>query len=149
MSRWTKVRLGDVLTQSTNTVIPHNELKYKLVTVKMHNKGVMLRREVTGSEIKSTRMFCVHSGQFILSRIDARNGAFGIIPSELDGALVTNDFPVFNIEKSRIDLDFLNWMVRTHDFIDMCKRASEGTTNRVRLKEDKFLNLAGPLPPLP
>jgi len=149
MDRWTKVRLGDVLTHSTNTVIPHNELNYKLVTVKMHNKGVMLRREVIGSEIKSTRMFCVQNGQFILSRIDARNGAFGIIPSELDGALVTNDFPVFNIERSRIDLDFLKWMVRTHDFIDMCKRASEGTTNRVRLKEDKFLNLAVPLPPLP
>ncbi len=149
MDRWTKVRLGDVLIHSTNTVIPHDELNYKLVTVKMHNKGVMLRREVIGSEIKSTRMFCVQSGQFILSRIDARNGAFGIIPSELDGALVTNDFPVFNIERSRVDLDFLKWMVRTHDFIDMCKRASEGTTNRVRLKEDKFLNLTVPLPPLP
>ena len=149
MDSWAKVRLGDVLTHSTNTVIPHNELNYKLVTVKIHNKGVMLRREVIGSEIKSTRMFCVQSGQFILSRIDARNGAFGIIPSELDGALVTNDFPVFNIERSRMDLDFLKWMVRTHDFIDMCKRASEGTTNRVRLKEDKFLNLVVPLPPLP
>lgn len=149
MERWTKVRLGDVLTRSTNAVIPNNELNYKLVTVKMHNKGVTLRREVNGSEIKSTRMFFVQSEQFILSRIDARNGAFGIIPPELNDALVTNDFPVFNIQRNRIDLGFLKWMVRTQDFIDMCKRASEGTTNRVRLKEDKFLNLAVPLPPLP
>ena len=149
MDSWAKVRLGDVVTRSTKTVAPQSTFIYKLVTVKMHNKGVVLRREVIGSEIKSTRMFCVQGAQFILSRIDARNGAFGIIPSNLDGALVTNDFPVFNLDKNRIDLNFLKWMVKTHNFIDMCKRASEGTTNRVRLKEDKFLNLTIPLPPLP
>ncbi|MCB1093508.1 MAG: restriction endonuclease subunit S, partial [Verrucomicrobiae bacterium] len=37
----------------------------------------------------------------------------------------------------------------TRDFVDLCIRASEGTTNRVRLKEDRFLALEIPLPPLP
>ena len=149
MTGWTKIRLGDVLTRSTKAVIPQDTSIYKLVTVKMHNKGVVLRQEVNGSKIKSTRMFCVQSGQFILSRIDARNGAFGIIPPDLDGAFVTNDFPIFNIDKSRIDLNFLKWKVKTQDFIDICKRASEGTTNRVRLKENKFSDLTISLPPLP
>jgi type I restriction enzyme S subunit len=149
MTRWIKIRLGDMLTRSTKAVIPQDTSIYKLVTVKMHNKGVVLRQEVNGSKIKSTRMFCVQSRQFILSRIDARNGAFGIIPPDLDGALVTNDFPIFNIDKSRIDLNFLKWKVKTQDFIDICKRASEGTTNRVRLKENRFADLTISLPPLP
>jgi type I restriction enzyme S subunit len=39
-------------------------------------------------------------------------------------------------------------MCRTALFVEECKRASEGTTNRVRLQEDKFLAREFPLPPL-
>jgi len=39
-------------------------------------------------------------------------------------------------------------MSKTNTFVDLCKAASEGTTNRVRLKEDRFLNTEIPLPPL-
>ncbi len=88
------------------------------------------------------------SGQFIASRIDARNGAFGLIPDELDGAVVTNDFPVFEPDKSKLHVPFLGWMSKTATFVDLCKAASEGTTNRVRLKEDQFLRTAVSLPPL-
>ena len=77
--------------------------------------------------------------QFILSRIDARNGALGIVPPELDEAIVTPDFPVFNILQTRMLPAYLGWMCRTASFVEECRRASEGTTNRVRLQEDKFL----------
>ncbi|MCH7614750.1 MAG: restriction endonuclease subunit S [Nitrospinae bacterium] len=91
----------------------------------------------------------VRENQFILSRIDARNGAFGLIPDSLDGAIVSNDFPVFNLDKAQIDPFFLNWMSKTNNFVDLCIAASEGTTNRVRLQEDRFLAIPIPLPPLP
>lgn len=42
----------------------------------------------------------------------------------------------------------VDWLTKTRDFVDLCLRASEGTTNRVRLKEDRFLALEIPLPPL-
>jgi len=44
---------------------------------------------------------------------------------------------------------FLKWFSRTHSFIELCRAASEGTTNRVRLKEDRFLQMQIPLPPKP
>ena len=34
-----------------------------------------------------------------MSRIDARHGAFGIVPDHLDGALVSHDFPCFNVDE--------------------------------------------------
>jgi type I restriction enzyme S subunit len=114
----------------------------------MNGKGVVERRQVQGGEIAADRRYRARSGQFIISRIDARNGASGIVPDELDGAVVTNDFPLFDLAKDRLDAAFLGWMSKTVSFVDLCKRASEGTTNRVRLSEDRFKALSIPLPPL-
>jgi type I restriction enzyme S subunit len=66
----------------------------------------------------------------------------------LDGAVVTNDFPLYDVTKDRLDVAFLGWMSKTALFVELCKRASEGTTNRVRLSEDRFKALKISLPPL-
>lgn len=94
------------------------------------------------------RQMVARGGQFILSRIDARNGALGLVPPELDEAIVTNDFPVFNVVENRLLPVYLGWLCRTASFVEECKRASEGTTNRVRLQEDKFLSREISQPPL-
>jgi type I restriction enzyme S subunit len=123
-------------------------MTYKEVTVRMNGKGVVERRQVQGLEIASDRRYQASAGQFIISRIDARNGASGLVPNELNGAVVTNDFPLFDVAQDRLDSAFLNWMSKTASFVDLCKRASEGTTNRVRLSEDRFKALEIALPPL-
>ena len=142
------VPLGELLTKSENWVDIMPDQQYRQVTVRLWGKGVMLRGEVSGAEIAASRQLMVKPLQFILSRIDARNGAFGLIPEELDEAVVSSDFPVFTLDHSRISPKFLNWMSKTTDFVHLCKAASEGTTNRVRLKEDRFLAAEILLPPL-
>jgi len=145
---WPMVPLGDMLTKSDELIDLKPEATYSEVTVRLWGKGVVQRREVSGAGIAAQRRSVVRAGQFILSRIDARNGAFGLIPDSLNGAVVSNDFPIFNLNPQKIDAKYLAWMSRTHAFIDLCKAASEGTTNRVRLKEDRFLAAQIPLPPL-
>jgi len=140
------VPLKEVLTKSEESIDINPDGRYKQVTVQLWGKGVNQRNEVSGIEISSERRIVVRYEQFILSRIDARNGAFGIIPEFLDGAVVSNDFPVFNLDTSLILPDFLGWMSKTRDFVEICKSASEGTTNRVRLKVDRFLDAEIPLP---
>ncbi len=145
---WPSVALGDLLRRSERTIALHPEAIYKEITVRMNGKGVVERRQVQGVEIASDRRYEATAGQFIISRIDARNGASGIVPDELNGAVVTNDFPLFDVAKDRLDPSFLNWMSKTASFVDLSKRASEGTTNRVRLSGDRFNALEIALPPL-
>jgi type I restriction enzyme S subunit len=140
--------LGQVLTKSEEWINLDPSQTYQQVTIKLWGQGVVLRNEVSGAEIAASRRLKVRGGQFILSRIDARNGALGLVPPSLDGAVVSNDFPTFNVDIARILPDYLGWMSKTHDFVELCKAASEGTTNRVRLQEDRFLGLQIPLPPL-
>jgi type I restriction enzyme S subunit len=142
------VKLSDVLRRSEETIELQPGVAYRQITVKLWGKGVVLRGILTGAEIAASRQMVARRGQFILSRIDARNGALGIVPPELDEAVVTNDFPVFNVVESRMLPTYLGWMCRTASFVEECKRASEGTTNRVRLKEDIFLTREIPLPTL-
>ncbi|MGI8553563.1 MAG: restriction endonuclease subunit S [Dehalococcoidia bacterium] len=143
------VRLGEVLTRAEEWVQIQPEQRYQQVTVRLWGKGVVRRAEVSGAEIAAQRQLIVRPQQFILSRIDARNGALGLVPDSLDGAVVSNDFPVFALNTSRIIPSFLDWMSKTRSFVDLCKAASEGTTNRVRLQEERFLSMEIPLPPLP
>lgn len=145
---WGSIAISDFLTKSESWVPVEPDGKYKQITARLWGKGLTLRGEVPGSAIAAARQYCAKAGQFLLSRIDARHGAYGIVPEELDGALVSNDFPCFDIDASRVMPHYFEWYSRTPEFIDLCRRASEGSTNRVRMKEDKFLRMMVPRPSL-
>ncbi len=142
------VPLRDLLIQSKDIVKLENDKLYKQATVKLYGKGVELRQEVVGSKIKTKRQFIGRAGQFLISKIDARNGAFGIIPKDIDGCVVSQDFPVFSIQKNLITEDYLQRITKSKKFADLCARSSLGTTNRKRLKVELFLDSRIPLPSL-
>lgn len=108
---------------------------------------MVLREEKSGQDIKSN-MYHVNVGDFVLSGIDARNGAFGIVPKELDGAVVTNDFWCLEPKKSLLRKDFFLFLTSTKFFDYICNQCSDGTTQRIRLQKDKFYDFEIALPPL-
>jgi len=135
---WSKVKVGDFLIRVKDLVEIIDNEEYKLITIRLYHKGVKLRKQVNGSEFQAQKMSRVKAGQFILSGIDARNGAFGIVPNELDGGVVTNDFWHFDIDTNVISTEYFLWLTSTPYFDDICKKASDGTTNRIRLQADRF-----------
>lgn len=143
---WPTCTLGELLTPNAS-VIEIDPLRcYQQVTIRLWGRGVVPRGEIMGTEIGGTNRTRVRAGQFIVSKIDARNGAFGIVPHELDGAVASNDFPSFDVQVDRLRPGFLGWLSKTQDFVTLCKRASEGTTNRVRLSQARLLALEIRLP---
>src|SRR5258708_23617708 len=96
MSRWARVALGEVLTQRSVRVDLESNETYAQITAKLWGKGLVLRGMVKGSEIAAHQQVRVQAGQFLISKIDARHGAFGLVPPELNGAVVSSDFPVFD-----------------------------------------------------
>ena len=147
-SKFPMVSLGDLLTRNNAWVEIEPDRLYKQVTVRLWGKGVVLRNEAIGVDIAASRRLVIKPLQFILSLIDARNGAFGLVPDTLNEAVVSPDFPTFNINTARILPSFLEWMSKTNSFINICASASKGTTNRIRLKEGLFLTTEIPLPPI-
>jgi type I restriction enzyme S subunit len=148
MTVWPLVRLGEILSKSEEWVELDPLDTITQVRVQWWGQGAVARRTATAAELGSKRWLSVRRNQFLISRIDARKGAAAIVPRSLDGAFVSNDFPAFNLDTSRVEPQFLDWYSKTARFVADCEAASEGTTNRVRLKEDRFATNTIPLPPL-
>ena len=140
------LKISQLLIKNNESIIIEDEKLYKRITVKINANGVVLRDEEYGKNIGTKRQFIAKEGQMIVSKIDARNGAFGLIPSELDGAIVTNDFPLFDINHHLVNKNYLILLAKTNLFVDFAKSCSSGTTNRQRMDMDKFLTLEIPLP---
>ena len=142
------VKIGMFLKRNKTSILISNDKIYKRVTVSGNNGGVRLRNTEKGKNIGTKRQFTIKEGQFIVSKIDARNGAMGLIPRELDGAVVTNDFPTYDVDTKAILPQFLLLITTTKKFIEFAQTCSSGTTNRQRIDLKKFLEVQIPLPPL-
>ncbi|MDQ8207603.1 restriction endonuclease subunit S [Coraliomargarita sp. SDUM461003] len=139
-------RIGDILTRYKVAETVKDDVTYKQVTIGTNYKGVRLRGTKLGIEIGTKNQWLVKAGQFILSRIDARNSAFGIIPDDLEGALVTNDFMAYEVNEDEVNRDFFNVFLQSPQFLEACIKASRGNTNRKRVQEEFFLNYEVNLP---
>ena len=100
--RFPMVTIGSVIERCKTTIDIDDCTKYKQITLKTSGGGAVLRDVKLGKDIGTKKQYVVSAGQFIMSKIDARNGAFGIVTEDLDGAIVTADFPVFNVNKDKI-----------------------------------------------
>lgn len=149
MSNWKPYRLGEFLHRQYDSIAIDDFSNYKRITIKTKGQGISLRDAVEGIEIGTKNQFKVKENQFLLSKIDAMNGAFGIVPKECDEGIITGNFWTYNIDESFIDREYLRFLCLKQVFTKFSIEASEGTTNRKYLREDKFLNLSLNLPELP
>ena len=141
-------RIGDFLTRNKTYVEIQDNKIYKRATIRVRNGGIYLRDTQEGQNIRTKKQFLIRAGQFLLSKIDARNGAFGVIPDELDCGIITGNFWTFDVNYSIINPHYLTLLTTTNQFLDFCEQASNGSTNRHYLQESLFLNIKVPVPTL-
>ena len=83
-TKYPLVRIKEFLTRNKTAISIQNDVYYKRATIKVRNGGISLRDSEIGNKIGTKNQFLISKGQFLLSKIDARNGAFGVVPDELD-----------------------------------------------------------------
>src|SRR3990170_4383502 len=71
---------------------------YKRCRVQLHAQGIILRDIVPGAEIKTKKQQVCKADDFLVAEIDAKVGGFGIVPEELDGAIVSSHYFLFEID---------------------------------------------------
>ena len=93
-------------------------------------------------------MFAAYPGDIVFSRIDARNGAIGVLQEGIAKAVVTSEFPVLVPTSDRLDGGFAKLVLRTGHFLAALRMKASGTSGRKRIAPEAFSDLRAPLPPL-
>ncbi len=118
----------------------------KKITVKLYGKGVIGKAEKrAGSE--STQYYRRSAGQFIYSKLDFLNGAFGLIPESLDGYESTLDLPAFDFLPGVCPRWFLHYVSRETFYAGHLGLASGGRKAR-RVNPNDFLRITIDAPSL-
>ena len=138
-SEWKEKKLGEFM------IIPNKEKidtidNNKLLSVRLHLEGVEKNKNTSSLKLGSTIYSKRKSGQFIYGKQNFFNGAFGIIPKELDGFLSSGDVPSLDIKKEKIIPQYLMHYLGRKSFYKAQEKLSAGTGSK-RIHENTLLNI--------
>lgn len=110
-------------------------------------RGMTLFKDEKRIGSATTQYYVRKAGQFIYSKLDFLNGAFGIISDELDGFESTLDLPAFDITDSVSKEWFLYYLIRP-EYYKRQLGLAKGQRKARRVNPSEFLNSKIPVPPL-
>ena len=113
---WPIAQLGQAIRHRKAFITIDDFAEYKRCRVQLHAKGIVLRDIISGAGIQTKQQQVCRAGEFLVAEIDAKLGGFGIVPAELDGAIVSSHYFLYEIEESRLDRRFLDYYIRTRGF---------------------------------
>lgn len=131
--------------RETETVIETET--YQFAGAKSFGKGLFRSATRTGQEFKYKDVRRLQHRDFTYPKLMAWEGAFGMVPKELDGFVVSPEFVVFRT-KGDICPEVLDTYFRSPLCLDDVRNASTGSNKRRRrLNPQAFLKLKVPVPP--
>jgi type I restriction enzyme M protein len=153
MQSWT---LGQLLRRREERIIPseHPDREFKVIT--LTQEGHLEEREAgKGNNPPSwfgqyftdgSRWFLAHSGDLIFSQIDLWKGCVAIINDGFHGAIVTQEFPLYQVDTDHLDPHYLRLLLRSKYFQRAIRAITTGHSNRRRTQEEDFEALQVYLP---
>jgi len=92
---WEKVRLSDVLHRA-DRFEPRDDLReYPFAGTYSFAKGIFVGERKLGSTFSLPKVQRIHAGDFVYCKIMAWEGAFGVVPKEADGCVMSGAFVVY------------------------------------------------------
>lgn len=148
-SRWPTRRLASVLVSRRESVTLDDEAGFsKWTPITIHFDGSIEPRDVRGKDSFKGQLFAVYPGDLVFSKIDARNGAIGLLPATIPQAVVTSEYPVYAVDEEKVVPEYLALFLQTEEFKRCVNDLVSGTSGRKRVRPEAFVGLPIPLPPL-
>ena len=150
MRAWPLVPLGEVLLPISRPEPLIATEQYRLLGAHWYAEGLYIKDIKTGSEIQANQLYRVEAGDFVYNRLFAWKGSFALAGKDVHGCYVSNEFPCFRLREERADGRYLHYYFSRESIWNEALGLSSGgtPTSRNRLKEDRLLAMAVPLPPI-
>ena len=147
---WTRAKIGSLVTQVTTRVKAEPETEYKMAGVKWYGEGLFHRETVRGDGMSASQVTPLVPGALVYNRLFAWKAAFAVVTPEFKDCCVSNEFPQFIPDTTRILPEYLYLFYTRAATIRAVNAASTGSAavSRNRFKEDQFLGFEISLPPI-
>lgn len=141
--------IGEVVRLRGSDVAVEPSQMYQFAGVYSFGRGVFAGPRKAGRDFGYKRLTRLRAGNFVFPKLMAWEGALGIVPVECEGLMVSPEFPVFELDESRVLPETLDVYFRTPDVWPVLAGVSTGTNlRRRRLHPREFLNFRVVLPSL-
>lgn len=94
---WDWITLGDVLTVTPALITLVEHELYKQIVLKPYPRGVVLKTLKRGLDFPRKQQKLACKGQFIISRLHVSRKFWGIVPPDLDNAIISQKHLIFDI----------------------------------------------------
>ena len=121
-----------------------------LVGMRLYGLGPFHRELKPAHKIRKKTHFLIRENDVIYNKLFAWKGTFGIVPHELDGMFVSDKFPTYELDESKVHRGYLRWYFRYAALWEQARRMSKGSAalSKLTLNPPRFMDLAIPLPTL-
>jgi type I restriction enzyme S subunit len=146
---WMRIPLREVLTLASEEIVVDPSMSYPNFGILSFGRGLFEKRPIDGAETSAKRLYRVRAGQFIYSRLFAFEGAYALVEEPFDGYFVSNEFPTFTVDTSRVHPRFLAAYFQSPSTWKALAAKSKGLgVRRQRVQPEAILEYQVWLPPL-
>lgn len=147
--KWQAVRIGKLLQPAVRPVDWDDSATYRLASIRRRNAGLFAREEKRGADIKTKALFTVHTGDFVISRMQAVHGALATVTPDFDGWQVSGMYLVLKPQQPhRIRTEFLHYVGHLRTMYRNVYLSCHGVhIEKMTFDPKKFLNTEVLVPP--
>ena len=146
--RWPIVPLGTCIKHVRRPTTVADTKVYRRVTVRLRGQGMNLRDEVPGSAIKTKKQYIISENDLLVAEIDAKAGAYGIVPGDLSGSIVSGHYFTYQVDGSVISPKFLDYWLKTPAAHTQVLEFIRGSLNYAAIRPNHFPQIRIPMPSL-
>jgi type I restriction enzyme S subunit len=145
MNKYPERPLGDALVHVRQRTPVADSQSYRITGVYSFGKGLIKRDAIQGSETTYKFMTPLSTGQLVMSKLNAWEGALAIVTSDFDGSYVSPEYPIFNINQECADVNYIRHLASWPPLWErLTPRGS--MVRRKRTTPETLLATAAPLP---
>jgi len=146
---WSSNRLGDLMRRRDSRVRPLDAPDREVVVMTLGKNGEIRPWEAGKGrnppqwlgmyfDGSPSRWHSARSGDLVYSSIDLWKGCIAVVTEPFNGALVTSEFPIYQVTDDRLDPRFLAYLLRTPHYQRAFRAITTGHSNRRRAQPRDF-----------
>lgn len=146
---WIRTSVNSIMRRREEVFDPSGDLDEEVTVLTIAQTGELRPREAGKAKAppewravyfddSPSTWYRARVGDVVYSSIDLWKGCIAVIPEEFDSALVTKEFPIYEVIDERVDPEFLSVLLRSRYYQRGFRAITTGHSNRRRTQQCDF-----------